>query len=122
MAITAEVFHIYFHKMDPTLTTSETINFAGWHKQQHKGIDAKKMLHSKPSSKLNVERSFIELFYSISFYVIWLKNKTKQKTPAQQQMKTSSIRTSIHNVITILQNPQEAGKRLASLNETYFWM
>lgn len=79
MVITAEVFHIYFHKMDPTLTTSETINFAGWHKQQHKGIDAKKMLHSKPSSKLNVERSFIELFYSISFYVIWFKNKKQNK-------------------------------------------
>lgn len=52
MAITAEVFHIYLHKMDPRVTaTSETINFAVCHKQQHKQgcIDAAihKMLHSK---------------------------------------------------------------------------
>lgn len=52
MAITAEVFHIYFHKMDFSVTTtSETINCAACHKQQHKDgyINATihKMLHSK---------------------------------------------------------------------------
>lgn len=37
LAITAQVFHIYFHKLEPSrTTTSETINFAAWHKQQSK--------------------------------------------------------------------------------------
>lgn len=45
--------------------------------------------------------------------------KTTKKTLAQQQIKTSSIRASIHNVITILQNQQKAGKHLASVNETF---
>lgn len=62
--------------------------------------------------------------YSIPFpspMPFGLKTKNK-KTPAQHQIKTSSIRASIHNVITILQSQQKAGKHLASVNETYFCM
>lgn len=119
MPITAEVYHIYFHKMHSTLTaTSETINIASCLKQQHKYryIDAKKIINQMLKDQ--------SLNYSIPFLcpnTFGLKTKQmKQKTTAHQQIKTSSIGELIHNVITILQ--QKAGKCLALVNETHFWM
>ncbi len=37
LAINVQVFHIHFHKPEPSFTvTSETISLAAWHKQQSK--------------------------------------------------------------------------------------
>lgn len=71
------------------------------------------MLYSKSSIKLNV--SFIELLYSFYFSDAICLKKKNHKTQAQQQIKTSSTRSLIHNAITILQNQHKADKHLTTM-------